>query len=421
MQEAARETEPRRFSEPHLAVHPADPSRLLVGVFILASAGTTEEQHAGQRCATFASRDAGRTWTRHEFPFADCGDPQVAILPNGQAVFVGLAELPNVLPKRQNWLFAFHSADGGTTWDAAPTVIGRPHDHPAIAIDTASSRKGLIYVTTHHEPRDADGQLTTRIFLVRSRDSGQSFDPSTTIMPNNLHNFGEMPAVLADGTVFASFVDDAPAQPSFPRRRAWVVRSADGGATFSPPLFVNDVCGSPPSFQLSALAADTSSGPFRDRLYFACRQNAGGPVVVTASGDRGHAWNRPGVAVGPADTDTLARRVMTLAVNKEGVLGVLTVQRKPGTDPCLMTDFSASLDGGATFSAPSRVSASSCGTSPADEIAGRMIPTYGDYHGLAAMPDGRFIAMWPEMSDGHSVLRTATIEVEGRVAAPAAK
>jgi hypothetical protein len=412
--EIARETEPRRFTEPHLAVQPGNPDHLLVGAFIVPASGTTETIHAGERCATFASRDGGSTWSRHEFAFVDCGDPQVAILPDGQAVFLALAEIPGLVPKRNSWLFAFHSTDGGVNWDDLPTVLGRPHDHPAVAIDTGSTtRAGWVYVTTHHDPRDGNGRVSERLFVARSRDGGRTFDAPVTVRPNSLPTSGEMPVVLADGTIVASFVDN----PTFARRRAWVVRSSDGGTTFSEPLFVTDACGPPPGFQLSALAVDTSDGPFRDRLYFACRQSDGGRIVVTASGDRGDSWNRPGVEVGPGGTNAEARRVMTLAVNNRGVLGVLTVQRTAASDPCLETDFSASLDGGATFTPPARVSVSACGTSPVDVIAGRMMPTYGDYFGLVTTPDGRFRAVWPEMRDGHSVLLTAIVEVDGHATA----
>jgi hypothetical protein len=255
--------------------------------------------------------------------------------------------------------------------------------------------------------------VSERLFVARSRDGGRTFDAPVTVRPNSLPTSGEMPVVLADGTIVASFVDN----PAFARRRAWVVRSSDGGTTFSEPLFVTDACGPPPGFQLSALAVDTSDGPFRDRLYFACRRSDGGRIVVTASGDRGDSWNRPGVEAGPAGTNAEARRVMTLAVNNRGVLGVLTVQRTASSDPCLETDFSASLDGGTTFTPPARVSASACGTSPVDVIAGRMMPTYGDYFGLVTTPDGRFRAVWPEMRDDHSVLLTAIVEVDGHATA----
>src|SRR5262249_1800860 len=173
---------------------------------------------------------------------------------------------------------------------------------------------------------------------------GNSFDPPFTMRANNLPLFGETVVVMNDGTVVASYGDDTGTRPFVRGRRYWVVRSTDGGATFSLPMFVTDVCGPPPGFQLSNLAVDKSDGPFRDRLFFACRRSDGGPVVVTSSGDRGETWNRPGVSVANGPDDTTARRVMTMAVNNKGVLGVIVVERKPNTPECLSTNFYASLD-----------------------------------------------------------------------------
>lgn len=414
--EVARETDPRRFSEPHLAIDPADPNRLLATAFTTALSDNVQEMLAGQRCATFASRDGGRTWTRHDFPLAHCGDPQVAMLADGQAVFLALADAPGIQPG--NWLIVYHSGDGGVTWDEKPTLLGHGHDHPSVAVDlTSSKRKGWIYITSHNVSRDGDGQPAASIFVARSRNGGKSFDRPSTPSPSSLHNLAETPVVTSDGSVVASFVDDAWARPFFANRRAWVMRSTDGAATFSMPFLANDRCGPPPGFQLSALAVDTSDGPFRDRLYFACRQSAGGGVLVTASADGGQTWNRPGVVAGPGTMDVDARRVMTLAVNNKGILGVLVVERRvKAREACLETTFSVSLDGGATFAAPQRVSVSSCGDSPVDEVALRMVPTYGDYFGLAATPEGHFRLMWPEMRDGHSVLLTTVVDVDGRAA-----
>ena len=132
-------------------------------------------------------------------------------------------------------------------------------------------------------------------------------------------------------------------------------------------------------------------------------------------------WGTP-VPAGPAAVDAAARRVMTLAVSPSGVLGVLIVERRAQTaDACLQTTFSTSLDGGQTFLSPQTVSTSACGNSPSDQRAQRRFPTYGDYYGLVATPDGRFHAMWPEMRGGASVLLTAAIEVDGSAKAPAPK
>jgi hypothetical protein len=417
--EVAREADPRRFAEPHLAVHPARPGHLLAAAW---SALTTDDPDQARRCSSFVSRDNGTTWTRHDFAFANCFDEQVAILPDGQAVFVALATLPGLTPADFDWLVVFHSSDGGLTWDPAPTTLGWRFDHPSVAVDPGPGKhSGWVYITSHLEWGDGTPHRKSAVFVARSRNGGKTFDVPVLVTPNALHNFAETPAVLSDGTLIASFVDDAWAEPYAPRRHAWVVRSADGGVTFAPPRLINEACGRPPNFQLSSLAVDRSTGPFRDRLFFACRQAGGGPLLVTSSADGGMTWGTP-VPAGSTAVDAAARRVMTLAVSPNGVVGVLIVERQAQTGAgCLQTLFSASLDGGQTFLRPQTVSTSACGDSPNDQMAQRRFPTYGDYYGLIATPDGRFRAMWPEMRGAASVLLTAVIEVDGTVKAPAPK
>ena len=158
-----------------------------------------------------------------------------------------------------------------------------------------------------------------------------------------------------------------------------------------------------------------SDGPFRDRLYFACRQSSGGPVVVTTSSDGGENWTRPSIVIGSGRVDSDARRVMTVAVNNNGVAGVMVVERRADTgNVCLEVDLSESVDGGKTFQVPQRVSSSICGSSSNDQMARRRFPTYGDYYGLVATPDSRFRLMWPEMRGGTSVLLTTTAGISTR-------
>ena len=75
-------------------------------------------------------------------------------------MFVALADVRGIQPERGNWLVTYHSNDAGTSWDEKPTVIGRGHDHPAIAVDLASTqRQGWVYITTHYGWRDCNGHL----------------------------------------------------------------------------------------------------------------------------------------------------------------------------------------------------------------------------------------------------------------------
>ena len=415
--EIGRETDPRRFVEPHLAVDPNDPDHLLVGVFVSWEQGARDEMQANQRCAAFVSRDKGQSWSRHDFPLVDCVDPQVALFPNGQAIFVALGRMPGIQPRTNTWLVIYHSPDGGGTWESEPTLIGRGHDHPALVVDQRSpARKGWVYITTTRAWRDGNGDEVSGVFIVRSRD-GKSFDEPIVVSPNGLINGAEMPAILSDGTLIASFVDESRSPPSFERRRAWIVRSENGASSFSTPFLVsNDVCGPPPVFQLSALVADASDGPSRDRLYFACRQSGGGPVVVVSSKDRGKTWNRPGVPVGPTAIDVNARRVMTLGVNNAGVVGAFIAERRAKYgEACQQFLFAASFDGGQSFGALEPVSRSECLESTAEETAQRRHPTYGDYFGMTSLPDGTFRVIWPQMRDGRSVLLTTTITSNGNV------
>ena len=169
--EVARETDPRRWSEPHLAVHPAKPEHLLGAAWsALTAADPGQERH----CAAFVSVDSGTRWTRHDFPMTACYDEQVAILPDGQAVYVALATLPGVKPDRGDWLVMFHSTDGGMTWDPTPTTLGWRFDHPSVTVDPGSpAQANWIYITSHLEWGDGTPQRKSAVFVARSRDWGQ--------------------------------------------------------------------------------------------------------------------------------------------------------------------------------------------------------------------------------------------------------
>jgi len=105
----AKETDPRRFSEPHLAIDPRNANHFLAAVW---TASTSQDENQARHCVSFVSDNGGMSWSRHDFALADCYDAQVAILSDGQAVFVALAALPDLRPDRQDWLVVFHSNDG---------------------------------------------------------------------------------------------------------------------------------------------------------------------------------------------------------------------------------------------------------------------------------------------------------------------
>jgi len=404
----SHEVEPRRFSEPHLVVHPDRPNHLLAAAW---SALTAESNDQDRRCSSFVSIDSGSTWSRHDFALSNCYDAQVAIVPGGGAVFVALATVPNILPERPDWLVVFYSRDGGLTWNDTPTVLGFRHDHSSVVADLSTSpRRGWLYMTTHLEWADGTAERKSAVVITRSRDGGRTFDIPTLVTPSAEHNSAETPIVLSDGSLVVSFQEYA-WQGTTARRKLWIMRSTNGGVTFDAPHLINDECGPPPGFQLTSLAVDPSLGQTQDRLYAACRRSDGGPVVVAASADRGNSWTR-GVVAGPAAIARDGRRVVSLSVSTSGVVGAMIVERRnDAAAGCHSVTVSLSHDAGVTFDAPRLIASAPCGTSPNDQRAERRFPTYGDYFGIAGTADGRLHLMWPEMRSGGSVLLTTAIDV----------
>lgn len=396
------------ITEPHLAIDLTHPERLVGAVYQASKPGLRfpagEDE---QTCAAFVSGDSGATWTKHEFNTTWCADPWVVITPDGQALVTMLGRHAAFPQQGNSGLVAFHSADAGRTWDTLVVGLGRSHDHPTMAVDLgAGPRRGWIYLSSHRGRAADDGRIRYGVYLARSRTGGKTFDDAAYFVPNNLHNLTEIPVVLPDGTLIASYVDaaffstdTATAQLKetlFERRRAWVVRSTDGGFTFSPPLFVTDACGPPPGYRLSAFAADLSSGQYAGHLYFACRAAGGGPIVVTSSRDRGETWSAPvRMQATPRDSAT---PIPALAVNDRGAVLVAWWGASGGADDACSTNLyaSASTDGGRTFS-PRMLVATCAGG--------------GDYFGLVGVPGGRFRLLWPETRSGVRQLRTTVVEV----------
>ena len=408
----------RQLYEPYVAIDPTRPGHLLVASIVSGPGNLPFSARVLQySCAAFHSADGGTTWRRHTFATSQCFDPWIVFDRAGHAVVslsTGHAAFPQQGP---SGLVLFRSQDGGVTWDDSATAGGSDHDHPVMAIDASNgTRSGWIYVTSHRSTRADDGIRRWGLHLVRSRDGGKTFDDPVNVIPNNLHNLAEMPVVLRDGTLIVSFVDGSyfadtgsttPQSVGLAPRRAWIARSSDGGFSFSIPLFVTDACG-PPAYRLSALAADRSTGPLADRLYFACRKQGRGPIVVVSSRDRGETWTPPASLAAASSPDGVGERVPAIAVNDSGTVMVAWIDAPGTSNKCVQTLFvAASHDGGRTFSPGDKVSsASRCSDSTFVASA-----TGGDYFGLTAQPDGRFRLAWAEMRDGISVLLITTVAV----------
>ena len=394
----------RPLVEPQLVAHPKDPKHLL-GVAIVSSEPPFSPQ---ADCAAFASFDGGLTWSRHDFGIPGCGDPWVALREDGTALFTGLTPRGEIRLAR--------SADGGRTWAGVPVDLGRGHDHQTMAVEAAGGpRAGSIYLVSGRLQRGKAGRPVASVFVTRSADGGKTFTPPVSVVASNLNFNALTPGLLSDGTLvvpyldFQSNVDDFKGAGMLERKRAWVITSADGGQTFSHPLFVSESCGG----GFASLAVDASAHPSRDRLYLVCSNRERNGVLVHHSAERGEKWSEP-VRADSASGDVVFRRTPSIAVNKDGVLAVTWYERRrEGARECQHLYFTASLDGGKTFLPEVRVSsAPSCPDTPRNGGSAKRWPAGGDYSGLAVAADGSFHALWSDSRNGIYQLWAAQVRVD---------
>jgi hypothetical protein len=402
------------LAEPHLAADPRDAGHLVGGVILVTKPDLTERS-----CAALTSTDTGRTWKTHVFAVRACGDPYAAILPDGTALMAMLGSVADT-----THLHVFRSPDGGRTWSEHPVVFPGQHDHGTLVVDRFNGAlPGSVYAVSQGSARDAGGRRRQATLVARSSDGGITFGPATSVMLGNLWMTAMNPVVLSDGMLVVPWSNFGRIMADgefawLARELDWMVTSADGGKTFSTPLFVSDACGR----TFPVLAVDASAGLYRDRLYWVCNDRTFEHVYLHYSADRGSRWSEPVVVNQDAGREPYARTA-AIAVNRNGVVGITWYDGRGDKTGdvafrCQELFFTASLDGGRTFLPDVRVSsAKNCPVTSANGEAGRRWPAGGDYHGLVAAADGRFHVLWSDSRSGVYQVRAATIRVKAEAAA----
>lgn len=342
------------------------------------------------------SRDGGRSWS--ETPVPSCGwDPWVAFLPSGVALVSCLAQGGG-----PDAVLVVRSEDGGATW-GTPTelpVARTSYDHPTLVVDTTDGAgRGTVYVVAGHVSRSAtDRSSLVAPAVVRSVDGGRTFSAPVRVAATNAWSMVLSPVVLVDGSLGFGFVEYAVDARAAGRGveelrtpRVWWARSDDRGRTLTMPHLVAEI------HEMSRwghVAADGSTGPFRGRVYTVVddfRDGAGG-VFVYHSADRGESWSS---AVRASEPDSMPgmRRTPTVAVNHRGE--VLAAWLDPQDDPdraCWRLLAAASVDGGETFLPPAAVSETAyCNVQP-----GNVVPLAS---GPAVSPTFDAAARWPGGGD----------------------
>ncbi len=455
---------PDRFHyETVLAADPKNPQRLLGGAVI-----STVGDNFQHRTIVYASLDAGKSWepTLEVRAGLISRDPAVAFGPDGTAYFACFAFDPSF--KSTYNLFLYRSKDGGRTW-LAPTLLPII-DRPYVTVDSSGSKyRGHVYISGNTSTKTFDDKgRSSNLDVFRSLDGGATFE-APVVMAATDGNWvinSSNGVVLSDGTlvlllaeVKGLYKDDGSYEIPENRRntsnaRLKVVKSEDGGDSFSKAVIVNDFYMDFNNRWLGlavnsipTLAVDSTDGAFRDRLYAVWPDVRSGrsEILSSYSSDKGQTWSKP-VAV----NDDYPRRppdrgpddfMPVVTVNKVGVVGVMWYDRRDNPDDLgWWIRFSASVDGGETFLPGVKVSEAANemnravepialdeetggGGNPAALLRGGNLQTHlflsfftfngGDTAGMAADAGGVFHPFWIDNRTGVPQVWTAPVSVRG--------
>jgi len=405
----------------------------------------------------YTSFDGGKSWLNGQVPsgsFTQTSDPTVGFDTLGNVYYgvvafdlgIGGLSLGGAIQVSR-------STDGGKTF-SVPVVIDQStspavfEDKEYLTVDTNSGSpfRNSVYITwTRFAFTQFGAYLQSPIFFSASRDGGQTWSAPLEISGNNpaLCTFSSTllaydgrcredqfstPVVAPDGTIYVAFENGQAINDGQFRDQYLVVKSSDGGATWSTPVRASDILQdgvndypinvvgrqtlSNSQFRVNSagnLAVDPTSGA----LYVTWSDNRAGTasstntnVFMTVSNDGGNTWSRP-IAVSKARNDQF---YPWTAVAPNGTVNVVYMDRsydpansKYGitlarVSPSTFSIVSQRVDTGLSDPNHSRwFSASTNGETL----------FLGDYNGLAVDANGVAHPMWTDMRRIVTVLGTS--------------
>jgi hypothetical protein len=403
-------------SESDIRVSFWDPSRIVSASNDISGTGSLGIYYSG---------DGGATWRQTYLPKRDEGtfqsDPAVEWTSDGTAWAVTLAVDSS---SRTLKAHAFRSADGGATWTFDAVLSGDQEmvDKEMIWVDHSdgSPFKDNLYVIWHN----GDEVIINR----RSGADGSWGDPIRVSGPETTGTgIGSDVKANRIGQVFAFWPDTG-------SRKIFFTRSLNGGASYSRPAqvartFASFDVGVPAQARRRTLLYVTGGAFYRsakkNMVYLAWMDFSGsrtcnGPedepgfsrtapcqtrIWFTRSSNGGNSWQAPRMINNPAGLNDQFNP--WLAVDEAtGALAIAYYDTIGEARNLTNLWAQASLDDGATWSAPYRVT-----SEPSDASLGAANGNqYGDYNGLSGF-GGTFFPSWTDRRGRSEQVWTAPLTV----------
>ncbi len=389
--------------EPHLAVNPQNNKHMVTVAMVFDSAAASLSR---SHIAVFATKDNGKTWKQTDLPMTHGGDPWVAIKNDNDVALVGLVGFGS---SQKNGLIYYSSHDGGFTWNNDTVMFGGGHDHATMVINPWENNR--LYVLSSFMKRDTSKQLISYAWLKYTDDWRRFVSPPSlyTIGPRNSNTLTA--AIHPGGAVVLPFLEYSVENNQAGAPVFKYIYSIDD--KLSNPILITDRAGLSKGF--AVLAVDTI-GKYKGRIYFV--KNTGtsptrsNGLYIQYSDSIGGQWS-PDIRIDHNYADEKLMRTAAVAINKDGILGIVWVDRR--NDPELKKNdiyFTISTDGGQTFEKEVRVtSVNSDPSVKGNGKAGERFISGGDYIGCAAKPDGTFQLVWADSRSGIFQLYTSNIKV----------
>jgi hypothetical protein len=276
---------PHSAVETAIAIDPTDPDHIVGAALVIMG------DPADRRITNFSyvTWNAGRTWTAVPIPNPEGrvqGDDGVVIDHEGRVYrtylsFKHLRDPEGVFPR--TGLFMAVSEDGGLTYPVSVPFIDHlntilPFEdkpYPGVDLSEDSPYRGTVYVawtrfTRYGSPAPEDSSY---IYIVRTRDGGRTFSRPLRLpagggdaLDSDGTVEGAVPAVGPNGEVYLAW--------SGPRGIEFT-RSTDGGVTWEPARTILDqpggwdieVAGLGRANGMPVTAVDISDGPHRGTVY----------------------------------------------------------------------------------------------------------------------------------------------------------